>query len=105
MKSHRFDWILDREGTLRLNDEWDSAFKEIVLFNQQYFKLVDRFNVLYNYYKKAFFYAPLKWSLIRMYYVSRYNYDIALNMSIDNSVIPSVDPFKLLPYKLYEKGI
>ncbi len=103
MKYDKYAWMIVKEATERMVFEWDLAIKEINAFNEEYFKLEDRFNVLVNYYKKALFYAPLKWTLVRMYYITRYQFDIAINQSVDDTIIKATDQFKLPSNSKIEK--
>ena len=97
MTDNKFSWMINRVGHEHLENEFKHAYRWIIDYNKDYFKLNDRFDTLVNDYKHLHTMIPLRWQFIRMYYIARYQFDIAINKSIDMTIPLSIDYSNLSP--------
>lgn len=95
---------ISREEFRHITNEFNSAFVDIDVFNKGFHILNDRFRSLHSFYRGVLTYRPLKWTLIRTYYLARYQYDIALNQAVDMTLKPAVDPLQLFPDEAISTG-
>ena len=97
MTEDNFSWMVNKIGYEHLAVEFREAIDTINSYNSDYFKLSVRFDKLVHVYKHLHTIKPLRLLFVRMYYIARYSYDIAVDKLVDNSIPVSTNDLHLSP--------